>query len=171
MKQQQILQKEALEIVERLGLLGYLKQLGTARIMGSVLLETVKKPDIQIHLLINQTHSVQEAIKKTCNYLETKHDIKKIETNCYSEKNATKIGFFYPGKTTKWDIEIWVTDELEKTAFKNTEKILKKMTPQHREIIMAMKKHFYAKGLLRHGMSTKIYYAVLEKNKICFHHT
>ncbi|MFX1250592.1 MAG: hypothetical protein ACFFCZ_03170 [Promethearchaeota archaeon] len=37
------------------------------------------------------------------------------------------------------------------------------LTPEHRKIILKIKDYFYKKGLLRDGLSTRIYRAVLEE--------
>ena len=55
-----------------------------------------------------------------------------------------------------------MTNRLEATAFAETAHLLQSLTMEHRRAILDLKHYYYARGELRHGLSTQIYHAVLD---------
>ena len=70
----------------------------------------------------------------------------------------------FAGPSGSWDIEIWLTTKPEHTGFDLVERLKRDLNKKQREIIMHLKQHYYKQGLLKDGMSKKIYLAVINKN-------
>lgn len=162
MKNSKALRAEAIEIVRQLGVLEMLKPFGEAQLVGSVPLDLVVKPDIDIHLLLDGKE-VMEATKEITELLIVKKEIKEIRVSNYLESDSLKIGIDrFSGKSAEWSIDIWVTSDPSTTGFEITENLKKKLRPEHRAAILDIKRSCYEQGELRASLSLLIYQAVVE---------
>jgi hypothetical protein len=157
------LRTEAKEIITRLGLLDLLSQHGQAEIVGSVALGLVVKRDIDLHLLVSTTDDILAVTDRLYHVLLGRDDIAEVRISDYRSEGGLKIGIdAYAGPSGNWSIDLWVTDRLEATAFAETAYLRQALTPEHRRAILELKRHYHACGELHHGLSTRIYHAVLD---------
>jgi hypothetical protein len=162
MNNSNLLRDEALEIIEEYDLFEILGRYGDARLVGSVALDLVVKPDIDIHLYIDKSDVVQtaEAVKDA---LIANQICTEIRVSEYLEKNSLKLGIdSLPGRSTDWSIDIWVTSDFNTTGFEETERINRLLNDKTREKILELKQYYFKKGQLRDGLSLLIYKSVLE---------
>ena len=154
------LRDEAFEVIRELNLLDILKKHGVTKLVGSVALDLIVKPDIDFHLLIKDPDLLGK-VNKVYRILLEHPKISEIRISDY-RPGGVKIGIDqYRGEFRNWDIDIWISDKLESIAFEQTKTILSKLTAQNRETIINIKQHYYRLGQLRDGLSLKIYNAVL----------
>ena len=156
------LREEAFEIIEEFGFLEMLGQYGDARLVGSVALDLVVKPDIDFHLFIAESDvdNVAESIKTS---LIADGRIHKISVSDYLEKDSLKIGIEnLPDRSTEWSIDIWITSDIDTTGFKQTDRIISLLNEESRHVILELKRVYWAKGQLHDSLSSLIYQAVLE---------
>ncbi len=162
-----ILKIEAIKIVEDLALLEILNNYGDAHIVGSVALNLIVKPDIDIHLYAkkNDLFEVVDPIYRT---LLGKSQIKHIRLSDYREKGGIKIGIdSFPGPTESWSMGMWVTNQIKTTGFALIERLNKQLTDDSRKIILEIKESLNNSGDLKNGISTKIYTAVVDYGIRC----
>jgi hypothetical protein len=156
------LKKEAIEIVHELGLFETLEPYGEARLVGSVALDLVVKPDIDIHVHLDG-HDVVAATKEIASLLIVDKKVKEVRISDYLENDSLKIGIdSHSGTLADWSIDIWITSDVSTTGFEVTDVIKKKLSPENRDAILLIKRSYYEEGQLRDGLSSKIYKAVLE---------
>lgn len=156
------LREEALEIVQALGLLEMLGRYGGARLAGSVALDLVVKPDIDIHLLLD-SRDVVEKTKEIAAILIAEKGIREVRITNYLEKKSLKIGVdYYPGRSANWSIDIWITSDPSTTGWEDTDRIRAQLNEENRKKILEIKRFYHARGQLRDGLSSLIYRAVLE---------
>jgi hypothetical protein len=163
MSQSSSLRAEAIEIVQRLGLLDILTRFGEARLVGSVALDLVVKPDIDLHLLLDQ-EPLLYATTEIAGSLISMEEVKEVRISDYRGKESLKLGLdCIPGRSSSWSIDIWITSDPSTTGFELTDKMEKALRPEQREVILDIKRSYYEKGQLRDGLSSMIYAAVLEE--------
>jgi len=156
------LRKEALEVVDELRLLEMLEPFGEARLVGSVALDLVVKPDIDVHLLLKSGDALS-ATKEIVELLIIEDKVGEIRISDYLENDSLKIGIdCFSGNLSDWSIDIWITTNASSTGFEDIETYKKNLSPDKREVIMAIKRFYYEKSELRDGLSAMIYRAVLE---------
>lgn len=156
------LKREAERIIEELDLLRLLSAYGEARIVGSVALDLIVKLDIDIHLLVDNP-DVLEVANGISNSLLTYENVPEVRITKILG-HGIKIGVDkYPSGSGDWSIDILVTNNPNSTAFDSVERLRASLTPEQRETILALKRHYYAEGRLRDGMSHSIYTAVIER--------
>ena len=154
---------EAFEVLRELNLLELLNQHGRAELVGSVALDLIVKPDIDIHLYTSDMDLLGK-VNEIYGALLEHPKVSEVRISDY-RPNGVKIGVDqYDGEFRFWDIDIWVSDKLESIAFENTKTIQSKLTTQNRRTIIGIKQHYYKLGQLRNGMSHRIYQAVLDHN-------
>ena len=143
--------------------MGILERYGDARVVGSVVLELIVKLDLDIHVLLPHGDLMDVTNKITTELLNTE-GIREVRISDYRKSsNGIKIGIDEcPAPSGNWTIDIWLTKDWTTTGFDITERINAELTPMHRETILRLKRHYYDKGLLRDGISSKIYDAVLK---------
>jgi hypothetical protein len=66
----------------------------------------------------------------------------------------------YPGPTGPWDIDIWISDDLNSMGFEKTKILKEKLTEEQRSAILKLKEYYHNLGVLRNGLSSRIYDAV-----------
>ena len=157
-----VLRDEAFEIIEAFGFLEMLGQYGDARLVGSVALDLVVKPDIDFHLVIDRSDvvNVAESIKSS---LIADERIREIRVSYYLENYSLKIGIdSLPGRSAEWSIDIWITSDVSTTGFEETERIRSLLDEEKRDKVLELKRFYFGKGQLHNGMSSTIYRAVLD---------
>ena len=157
-----VLRDEAFEIIDAFGFLELLGQYGDARLVGSVALDLVVKPDIDFHLFITKSDvvNVAESIKSS---LIADERIRDIRVSDHLEKESLKIGIdCLPGRSAEWGIDIWITSDVDTTGFEETDRIRSLLNEDNRKTILELKRVFWRKGQLHDSMSSVIYRAVLE---------
>ncbi len=156
------LRAEALGIVADLDLLGRLCPLGRAEIVGSVALDLVVKRDIDVHVLLAEPGLYPAADAVTHDLLDHPR-VREVRITDYRAQGSLKVAVdAYPGASGDWSIDIWLTERPEETAFAWRDALLAALTPEHRGAILRIKRHYDAAGLLRDGLSARIYRAVVE---------
>jgi hypothetical protein len=156
------LKREAERIIEELDLLRLLSAYGEARIVGSVALDLIVKLDIDIHLLVDNL-DVLEVVNGISNSLLTYGNVPEVRITKIPG-HGIKVGVDkYPSGSGDWSIDILVTNDPSSTAFDSAERLRASLTPEQRKVILALKRHYYAEGRLRDGMSHRIYTAVIER--------
>jgi hypothetical protein len=154
------LKREAERIIEELDLLRLLSSYGEARIVGSVALDLIVKLDIDIHPLVDNP-DVLEVVNGISNSLLTYENVPEVRITKIPG-HGIKVGVDrYPSGSGDWSIDILVKNDPSSTAFDSVERLRASLTPERREAILALKRHYYAEGRLRDGMSHRIYTAVL----------
>lgn len=155
------LKQEAEKIVKNLCLLEILSELGEAKVVGSIALDLMVKPDIDIHVLLKENLTLEDATRIACEELA---DFNKVRCIPQKYDNSIKIGIEdYRGENFTWSIDLWLTKNPSTTGFKLTNYLNKNLTDEQRQIIIELKTHFYKQGRLRDGLSAKIYQAVIEQ--------
>ncbi len=155
------LKEEALQVIEDLDIMDLLRSYGEAEIVGSVALDLIVKRDIDIHVLV----SLQDPFGLAGEILPVLLDKKwsrNIRVDKFTRENAVKVALdAYPGPTGPWDIDIWITNDITSTAFEATQKLQEELTSVQRESILQIKEYYHSLGVLRNGLSSRIYDAVV----------
>jgi hypothetical protein len=155
------LKAEAEGIIEELGLLGMLRDYGRAGVVGSVALDLIVKRDIDVHLLV-EGRDILEVVDGVYRVLLDR-GVREVRVTDFRDRGAVKLGIdSYTGDSGDWSIDIWVTDRPETLGFGLVETLLGALNEERREAIIAIKRHYHERGLLRDGLSTRIYKAVVE---------
>lgn len=158
----QSLQQEAQQILKALDLVEVLSRYGRAEVVGSVALDLIVKLDLDIHLLIDHA-DLFGVVNSITEYLLDHPKVREVRITDWRDEGGIKIGVDeYAGPSGNWTIDIWVTDQIESTAFETVQEILGKLTAENRDVILSLKEHYYRQGKLRNGLSLKIYRAVLD---------
>lgn len=157
------LRMEAETIIRELALLEMLTHYGEARFVGSVALDLIVKPDIDIHVLVG-THDLLSVADCIYHYLLAQGHIREVRISDYREQGGVKVGIdAYPGVSGNWSIDIWLTDRVERTGFDLVDRLKRAMRPEHRDAILCIKREYHRHGRLRDGFSTLIYEAVVDQ--------
>lgn len=158
------LHEEALLIVEELALLDRLEPFGTVQLVGSVALDLVVKPDIDIHLLLDDSQDVLTAAREIFGMLITHPEIDELRITDYLEIHSLKLGIDrYPGNLSDWSIDLWITSDVTTTGFQDLEEFREKLDENKKHIILTIKRAYHRKGLLEDGLSSRVYRAVLDE--------
>ena len=156
------LKAEAEQIVRGLHLLECLSQYGRAEIVGSVALDLVVKRDVDIHVIIKSTSPLwvcDEVFRRLLRH----RCVKSVHYTDYRDRGGIKVGVdSFPGPSGPWSIDVWITDNPTIAGFALLQDLQARLTPEMREAILEIKSHYNALGLLRNGLSRKIYYAVAD---------
>lgn len=157
------LKHEAMDIVEELHLMEVFLPYVEARIVGSVALDLIVKLDIDIHVLV-ETPNLLGVVNMIYPELLSNENVSEVRISDFRDKGGVKLGIdSYKGISGDWSIDIWITNNSETTGFRELDYLREMITPEHREIIMSIKTHYHQMGLLRNGISTLIYEAVVKK--------
>lgn len=155
------LAQEAHEIITELSLLELLRRFGDARLVGSVPLDLIVKLDIDIHVLVSN-RDLLNTVDSIYHRLLENEQIREVRISDYRPEGV-KIGIdSYPGTSGDWSIDVWVTSQVETTGFSFVERLESELLPVHRSAIMEIKRSYHHQGLLRDGISMRIYQAVLD---------
>ncbi|MHA1909569.1 MAG: hypothetical protein ACW98Y_19880 [Candidatus Thorarchaeota archaeon] len=155
------LKHEAEKIIEDLDIMDYLNSYGVARIVGSVALDLIVKKDIDIHVHLKLRNPLAFAMDLSPILLD-KSEVREVRVTDYSERSAIKVAIDdYPGLTGSWSIDFWLTSDLSTTGFDLTAKLNQTLTEEQRQAILNLKWHYHLQGLLRDGMSSRIYDSVV----------
>jgi hypothetical protein len=161
MDNSKVLRDEAFEIIEAFGFLEMLGKYGDARLVGSVALDLVVKPDIDFHLVLDK-FDVVDAAESIKGSLITDERIREIRVSEYLERDSLKIGIDnLPGRSVECSIDIWITSDASTTGFEDTERIRSLLDEEIRNKILELKRFYFGKGQLHDGMSSIIYRAIL----------
>jgi hypothetical protein len=156
------LRLEAEGIVGDLDLVPLLSAYGRARVVGSVALDLVVKFDIDVHLLVH-SDDVLPVVDHVCRQLLNDDRIHEIRLSDHRSRGGVKVGIEeYPGASGNWSIDIWITNSLETTGFDLVDRLKAAIGPQHREVILELKRYYHRRGRLRDGLSALIYEAVVD---------
>lgn len=158
-----MLRREAEAIIADLGLLRLLGRYGRAEVVGSVALDLVVKPDIDVHLLLPAPADLLAAADVLYHQLLSLPGVHEVRiTDCRAE-GGVKLGIdAYQGPSATWSLDLWLTDREEATAFADVERVRAALTPERRATILALKRRYHARGLCRNGLAMRIYAAVIE---------
>ena len=154
------LQNEAINIESELGIINFLSNFGRAEIVGSVANDLIVNKDIDIHLLTN--NNVDDVAQKFIGFLEYIKEIRSIKIEDYKlEKKSVCVVI---DNYNNWNIEVWITTDINYTGFKMKEELKKRLDDDKRDTIISLKKYYNEKDLLHGEMSSNIYRAVLYNN-------
>jgi len=154
------LREEALGIVSELNLLGMLGRHGRAELVGSVALDLIVKPDIDVHLLV-EGRGLISVVNQIYPELLRHPKVDEVRITDYKD-GSVKIGVDrYPSASGAWSIDLYITDRPEKTAFSYVSELRDGLDDETRGAIMDIKRHYHERGLLRDGLSHRIYEAVV----------
>lgn len=158
------LKREAEQIIEDLDILDYLNSYGVARVVGSVALDLIVKKDIDIHVLLRLRAPLAFAMDLSPILLD-KREVREVRVTDYSERSSIKVTIDdYPGLTGSWSIDFWLTSDPSTTAFEATAQLNHTLTEEQRRVILDLKWHYHLQGLLRDGMSSRIYDSVVNNS-------
>ena len=151
------LQSIAWSIIDELGLVEMLRKYGETKIVGSVALNLIVKPDIDIHVLVEEA-DILEVSNQILPELFSRDKINEVRVTDYRDtSDGIKLGIDgYPDASGPWDIDIWITNNVETTGFEHVKLFNEQLSEKQREIILEIKRHYYGRGLLRDGISTRI---------------
>lgn len=150
-------------IINQLGLMPVLKQIGEARVVGSVALDVIVKPDIDIHIVVADLYA---AIDQIYRYLLAQEKINQVKIKDFGDNKGILVGVneFSAGEHV-WSLDIWVTTDVQNTHFLKLDELLADMTAEHRKIIVKIKEDYMKnRGGTSNGISPKIYDAVVYNN-------
>lgn len=157
------LRAEGLEIIEAFAFLDLLAGFGEVRLVGSVALDLVVKPDIDFHLVVDQSQVV-EVTKAITGELIADERLSELRISDYLTMGSLKIGIDnLPGRSTDWSVDIWITSTISTTGFEELEKFKSLLNEENRKAILEIKRHYFEKGQLPDGLSPIIYRAVLKE--------
>lgn len=149
-------------ILDDLRLMPVLSNYGRAELVGSVALGLIVKLDIDIHLLLGHSE-LFSVVNALVEYLLNQPKVREVRITDWRVQGGIKIGVdAYPASSGNWSVDIWVTDKPETTAFDFVQEVQEKLTPQASAVILDLKQAYHQQGLLRDGISLKIYQAVLD---------
>jgi hypothetical protein len=166
------LTQEAHTIIKELSLLEMLRRYGDARLVGSVPLDLIVKLDIDIHVLVSN-RDLLNTVDSIYHRLLENEQIREVRISDYRPDGVKISVDSYPGTSGDWSIDIWITSQVETTGFSFVEHIQRELLPVHRSAIMDIKRSYHDQGLLRDGISMRIYQAVLDygvRSVKAFHH-
>jgi len=156
------LREEALGIVSELGLLGTLGRHGRAELVGSVALDLIVKLDIDIHLLV-EGRDLYSVVNQIYPELLRHPKLDEVRITDYKD-GSVKIGVDkYTSASGAWSIDLYITNRPEMTAFSYVYELRDRLDEDARGAIMDIKKHYHQRGLLRDGLSHRIYEAVIRR--------
>lgn len=156
------LRTEALEVIQDLSLMERLRPFGQTYLVGSVAMDLVVKPDIDLNVLVKEPDLLVSANAIYPRLLECR-GIHHVRISDYRPEGV-KIGIDgYPGPIMAWDIDIWVTNDTSTLKHALVERINRELDPERRQAILNIKRYYYQLGQLRNGLSMRIYLAVLER--------
>ncbi len=161
---QQRLQEEARSVLEKLKIVSRLKEYGSVHIIGSLELGLMVWKDIDIEVVTNN-NPVESAVKMVEQLLHDhwrRFDFILLDNRELRKDlpNGVYLGIKYYGdikdiasykkaKEEVWKIDIWFLSESDaKTGKDHLNWIKKRMTPQLRSIILAIKKELSVAKLL-----------------------
>ena len=164
---QNSLHKKALEIINELRLVEVLNEFGDVHIVGSVALELMSWPDIDIVVFgqpdyANFLKVVNSLFHENNIYSLNLQDFRK---SIYPERpQGIYCGVKYLEKPeTFWKIDIWFLPKSEDKALKTVQWVKKRIDDKNRELILKIKNEMRIK--LKHGTKISgidVYKAVLE---------
>lgn len=165
------LRQEAENVLKTLGLIENLKQYGEVAIVGSVYLDLMTWPDIDIEV-ITKSKPTRKQASEISKLLFSKPSIRRVtvvdETKSKGNKKPKGLYIgpqFVDDKGTIWKIDIWLLDTSITRSEKTTEEIKGKLTTEKREIILEIKSNLHDNPKYRKEItSMHIYDAVLNKN-------
>ena len=156
------LREEALGIVTELGLPDTLGRHGRAELVGSVALDLIVKLDIDFHLLV-EGRDLYSVVNQIYPELLRHPKVDEVRITDYKD-GSVKIGVDrYPSPSGVWSIDIYITNLPEKTAFSYVNELRGRLDDETRGAIMDIKRHYHERGLLRDGLSHRIYEAVIRR--------
>jgi hypothetical protein len=154
---------EAESIIRELNLFEALRPYGNARVVGSVALNLVVKPDIDLHLL-TESDDLITVVDAVYHFLLAQDSVKQVHISDYRNRGGLKVGVdSYPGRLAEWSIDIWVTNSSETTGFALVDRLNRQLTVGQRKAILEIKRTLHAEHRLRDGISTWIYLAVVDR--------
>lgn len=163
MEKSKLLHDEGLEIIKAFGFLELLERYGEARLVGSVALDLVVKPDLDFHLYVGEP-GVVEVAGSLMGSLIAEPRIREVRITDYLDRASLKIGIDHlPGRTRDWSVDIWVTSDFSTLGFEELEEFLMLLNEENRQLILDLKRHYFEQGQLRDGLSSSIYRAVLKE--------
>ncbi len=156
------LKAEAEQIVRRLRLVECLAQYGDAEVVGSIALDLVVKRDIDIHVVV-EPGKLLSVCDEVCSGWRQLCPETNVHCGDYRDCGGIKVGVdSFAGPSGPWSIDIWITDNPTITGFALLHDLKGRLSPQMREAILEIKAHYNALGMLRNGLSRRIYYAVAD---------
>ena len=107
------LQSIAWSIIDELGLVEMLRKYGETKIVGSVALNLIVKPDIDIHVLVEEA-DILEVSNQILPELFSRDKINEVRVTDYRDtSDGIKLGIDgYPDTSGPWDIDIWITNNV-----------------------------------------------------------
>ncbi|MDO8618447.1 MAG: hypothetical protein Q7R49_00720 [Candidatus Daviesbacteria bacterium] len=170
MQQQDLLQKEGYNLLEKCQLIETLEEIGQTSIVGSLQTGLMTWRDIDIEVVVNKIdkEDARKVIDHVINYASRRVDFSIIDNTALIEPHHPKglyLGIRYELATQKtWKIDIWFLDNTDSHANEYTLKLKERLTDESRQIILDIKSQIdhspkYAKEIY----STDIYDAVLDK--------
>lgn len=155
-----LLKIEAEGIIDELNLLKLLWEHGDARIVGSVVVDLIVKLDIDVHVVVSGP-DLLGVVNEVYGRLLEHAKIDEVRISDFRPEGM-KLGVdSYPGSSGPWSIDIWVTDKIETTGFELTDHLLEHLDQRQRRTVLDIKRYYHDRDLLKHGLSTLIYSAVV----------
>jgi hypothetical protein len=166
---QEELNREARELLRRLGLMEMVREVGEAWLVGSVPLKLIVKPDIDVHVLVGgeerrsgpDAPEVAAAMAIARNLME-RCGVHKLEVLRFLFRSAVKIGFDSRVGSRTWHVDVWVTTDRENLGTGPTRWVQRRLTPALRQAILKLKRYYAARDMCKFGMSGGLYRAVIE---------
>jgi len=182
------LYREAMRLLRRMGLMKLVREVGEAWVVGSVPLKLIVKPDIDVHVLVQDgwhrppaceedekttggtpvppgplaTRPEVDAALAITRGLMERCGVRKLDMLRFLFRDAVKIGFdSRVGKRT-WHIDVWVTADPENTGVAPTRWVRRRLTPELRQAILKLKRYYAKRDMCKFGMSGELYRAVIQ---------
>lgn len=158
-KHVRIQKQEAQKIIDELDIMAVIENVRDTRVVGSVALDVIVKPDIDIHIVVEDLFN---AIDKIYRHLISNDNIHEVKIKDFGVAGILVGVDEYKTENRTWSIDFWVTTDEATTGFADVKKLLQDMSEEHRRIIIQIKNEYYSKlGGTSNGLSPKIYKAVV----------
>lgn len=169
-EKQKFLQQQADDVLSQLGLVSLLSRYGEVKIVGSVALELMTWPDIDIDLKSAIEINDKDYFEIVKYIFDQKHikQLMLIDNRNAFEKNRPQsmyIGIIYVLDSVDWKIDIRYLNPSDAWAEDDLKRIKSRLTQENSKAILEIKTAFHNHPKYRKEFSGyKIYNAVLDKN-------
>ena len=159
---QPLLEAEAYGILRELGLMDLLAMYGRPYLVGSVPLRTIVKLDVDINVVLQQ--DLFDSCLAITQALFFQRHIADIRWTNLLYQQAIKLSLDrYPAPSGDWSIDMILTPNPATEALVHLEWVAERMTEEARQVILAIKAHYYHRGEYCRGLGYRIYQAVLDQ--------
>lgn len=168
LKKQDELQKEGKQLLEKIGLIGFISKFGKHEIVGSMASGLMVRPDIDVELIADEINDEDywETVKFIFYIKDIYHSVYIQDFRKSQNPNTPKglyIGTKIDNDGKEWKIDLWFISPRKPGAENYNDWIKDKLTNSNRGIILKIKNEIYKNPkYAKEIFSIDIYKAVIE---------